>query len=301
MNLTSLAAFTALGGAALAQDLAPRAYLITPKGSNALTTSISYSTGTVFVDPSVPIEDSGVRFSTQAISYYRSLNVWGRSSNLTLLVPYAVGTVDATLLGVPVSVYRSGFADARVRFAVNLFGGPAMSPKDFASWREKGLLGASVTVLIPSGQYDPARLINNGNNRWSFKPEIGLSRRWNRWAWEGYLGSWFFSPNNFYYPGDSRRTQQPFLATEMHLTYYVTRRLWISADGNFWRGGRSSINGVENNDEQRNSRAGITAALPINQRQALKFSYSRGTYVTLGGDYRTWSAAWQYSWLDKIE
>ena len=102
MNLTSLAAFTALGGVALAQDLAPRAYLITPKGSNALTTSISYSTGTVFVDPSVPIEDSGVRFSTQAISYYRSLNVWGRSSNLTLLVPYAVGTVDATLLGVPV-------------------------------------------------------------------------------------------------------------------------------------------------------------------------------------------------------
>jgi hypothetical protein len=301
MNLTSLAAFTALGGVALAQDLAPRAYLITPKGSNALTTSFSYSSGTVFVDPSVPIEDTGVRFSTQAISYYRSLNVWGRSSNLTLLVPYAVGTVDATLLGTPMSVYRSGFADARVRFAVNLFGGPAMSPKDFVSWREKGLLGASVTVLIPSGQYDPARLINNGNNRWSFKPEIGLSRRWNRWVWEGYLGSWFFSPNNFYYPGGSRRTQEPFLASEMHLTYYVTRRLWISADGNFWRGGRSSINGFEKEDEQRNSRAGITAALPLNQRQALKFSYSRGAYVTLGGDYRTWSAAWQYSWLDKIE
>src|SRR6516225_2861354 len=176
-----------------------------------------------------------------------------------------------------------------------------MSPKEFGRWQEKGLLGVSLTVVAPAGQYDPARIVNNGANRWGFKPEIGVSRRWRRWVLEGYLGGWFYTPNDFYFPGGNRRTQAPFFALEAHLNYYATRRLWVSLDGNFWDGGRTAINGVEGSDRQRNSRAGMTVALPVSQHQTLKFSYSRGTYVTIGGDYRTVSVSWQYQWLDKRE
>jgi len=246
----------------------------------------------------VPLEDFRARYHAETLSYFYSFDTLGRSSNITLILPYAVGNFDATVVGQQTSVYRSGLADSRVRFALNLWGGPAMHVKDFASWKERGLLGVSLTALIPSGQYDPARVINVGSNRWGFKPEVGLSRRWGqRWVLESYFGGWFFTPNNFYFPGTSRRTQAPFFAMEAHLNYYVKPRLWISADGNFWDGGRSTLNGVEGNDRQKNSRAGVTVALPLNRRQALKFSFSRGTYVTIGGDYRTISAAWQYSWL----
>jgi hypothetical protein len=281
-----------------AQDLSPRAYVVTPIGSSAVTATYSNNRGSVSVDPSIPLEDFRVNFHTQALSYYYSFGTFSRSSNITVLVPYALGNFSATVADTEGSLYRSGLADSRVRFAVNLWGGPAIRAKEYLGWKERGLLGVSLTLLVPTGQYDPARLINTGSNRWGFKPELGLSRRWaQRWVLDSYVAGWFFTPNNYYFPGTSLRTQAPFFALEAHLSYYAKPRMWISADGNFWNGGRSTLNGVGGNDLQRNSRAGVTVALPMNRHQALKFSYSRGAYVTIGGDYRTISAAWQYSWL----
>ena len=265
-----------------------------------MTMVYGFNSGSVFTDPSVPIEDFRARFHTQALSYYRSFDLDGRSANITALVPYALGNFGAKVAGTQTDVYRSGLADSRIRLAVNLWGGPAMHAKEFVAWKEKRLIGASLTVLVPTGQYDPARLVNPGNHRWGLKPEIAASRRWQHWVIEGYAGVWFFTANNEYFPGTSARSQQRILAGEAHLTYYLKPRLWISADGNFWSGGQSTINGIPSADGQRNSRAGVTAAIPLNQHQSLKFSYSNGTYVTVGGDFWNVSAAWQYSWVGKV-
>ena len=82
----------------------------------------------------------------------------------------------------------------------------------------------------------------------------------------------------------------------MHLSYDVGRRFWFSADGNYWVGGRSIVNGKINLQSlQNNSRAGATASFPIRNHQSIKVSYSRGAYVIYGGDYSTISATWQYS------
>jgi len=72
----------------------------------------------------------------------------------------------------------------------------------------------------------------------------------------------------------------------------------VSLDANFWRGGTTSLNGVENPATlQQNSRVGITAAFPVTRHQSLKVSYARGAYIRFGGDYQVLSAAWQYSWI----
>jgi hypothetical protein len=65
--------------------------------------------------------------------------------------------------------------------------------------RQKLIIGASLTVSTPTGQYDPALLVNIGNNRWAFKPELGLSRRWNKWFLDTYVAVWFFTPNNDFF------------------------------------------------------------------------------------------------------
>ena len=286
---------------AVGQDLSPRAYLITPAGANAVTLTYSFNDGSVFVDPSLPIEDLKITFQIQAISYYHAYNLWGRSSNVTFLVPYALGNASGIVAGSRAAVYRSGLADSRIRFAVNLKGGPALTRTEFPSWHEKGLIGFSFTAIIPTGQYDPARIMNGGSNRWAFKPELGLSRRWGHWVLDCYAGAWLITPNSKYFPGNSVRTQQAIGVGEAHLTYYAKPRLWASLDGNYWVGGRSTVNGQKNFDEQRNSRMGFTVAVPTTQHQSLKLSYARGAYVTIGGDYTTISAAWQYSWLGKSE
>jgi hypothetical protein len=287
-----------VAGVSRAQDLAPRAYLITPTGSNAIILSYSFFDGPVFTDPTLPIQDFKARFHAEVLTYYRAFTLFGRSANVAGSLPYAVGNFQATVAGAENRVYRSGLADTRVRFSVNLKGGPPMSLREYLAWQEKTVIGTSLTVVAPTGQYDPARLINPGIHRWAFKPELGFSRRWrNRWALDLYGGAWFFTPNNEYFPGTYTRAERPIGVGETHLNYYVTPRLWASLDGNFWAGGRSTVNGIDNADVQRNSRIGATVAIPLNQHQTLKFSYSRGAYIAIGGNYQNVSAGWGYTWI----
>jgi hypothetical protein len=282
------------------QDLTPRAYVITPRGSSAVILSYSWNGGSLVFDPTLPVDNGKGTFSAQILSYYRAFSLLGRSANFVVSAPYIRGDFEAVVGGSLIEAYRSGLSDTRVRFSVNLRGGPAMRPKEFAAWSEKGLLGVSFTTVIPTGQNDPARLINPGANRWAFKPEIGFSRRWGRWVTDVYGGGWLFRENPQFYPGKSVRTQRPIGSVEGHLTYYVRPRLWTSFDINFWNGGSTSVDGVANKDVQRNSRAGGTVAIPVSRHHAFKVSYSRGAYVRIGGNFRTVSVAWQYSWLGKL-
>jgi hypothetical protein len=160
--------------------------------------------------------------------------------------------------------------------------------------------------VAPTGQYDPTKLINLGANRWAFKPEIGLSRRWGNWILDAYGAVWLFTENpeffsrNQYFPGVQSQTQDPIYAVETHLSYDFRPRLWVSLDGNFWYGGRTSLDGVENPATlQKASRVGVTASFPITRRQSIKVGFADGAYVRFGGDYTIASVAWQYSWISR--
>jgi hypothetical protein len=289
----------------LSQDLAPRAYVITPVHSNAVILTYSFLDGGIVFDSTMPITDAKGRINLSTFSYYHSLNFFSRSANVTVSLPYAVGNFQGTVMAVETNVYRSGLAPVVLRFSVNLKGGPAMSAKEFLSWRQKTVIGASLKVLPPTGQYDPTRLINSGTNRWAFKPELGLSRRWGQWVVDTYGAIWFFTTNpeffsnNQFSPGINAQTQSPIGAFEGHLSYGKLRS-WVSVDGNFWYGGRTSLNGVENpNTLQANSRVGATASVPVNKHQSLKFSYSYGAIARYGGSFQNVAVAWQYSWLGR--
>jgi hypothetical protein len=123
---------------------------------------------------------------------------------------------------------------------------------------------------------------------------------------DGYMGVSLFTTNNdfwshnSFYPGTRSQSQAPIGAFEGHLSYDFKPRLWASLDGNYWFGGKTSINGVQNPlTQESNSRLGGTVSIPITKHQSLKFSYNNGTYIRFGGNYQSVSAAWQYSWLGK--
>jgi hypothetical protein len=298
LPLAALACATAFCNA---QDLSPRAYVITPVNGNAITLTYSFNSGDVLFDPAIPITGAKGQINSAVATYYYSGDFFSRSFNVTASLPYAIGYFNGMVGQNPnqVSLYRSGLLDSVYRFSVNLKGGPAMKAPEFIRWRQKLLIGASLKVVAPSGQYDPARLINQGSNRWAFKPEIGLSRRWGKIVLDTYAAVWFFTENSAFYPaGQNYLTQRPTGAFEGHLSYDWKRRLWFSLDGNYWVGGRSVVNGVVNyRSFQNNSRIGATASFPIGKHQSLKVSYSDGAYIVYGGDYQTVSVAWQYSWL----
>jgi len=289
------------------QTLAPRAYLITPVGSNVVTVSSIFSYGAVLFDNVVPITGASGDIGLVVPTYYRALSFFGRSANIVIGLPLAAASFQGLVVNQEQSIHRVGLGDGVVRFSVNLKGGPAMTAPQFIKWKQKRLLGASIVVQFPSGQYDPTRLINISTHRWAFKPEAGYSERWGKWVLDAYGAVWFFTTNpeffsrNSFFPGIRQQTQEPIGVMETHLSYDVKPRLWVSVDGNFWIGGKTSLNGVQNpNTLQRNSRIGATAAVPISKHQSLKFSYDRGAIIRFGGNYQAISVAWQYAWLSGV-
>lgn len=302
--LFSLAVWTAVH--TKAQDLAPRAYLITPTDSNAITLTYSFFNGELLFDGTVPITDATARVNVSVVSAYYSMRLFGRTASITASLPYGNGNFRGSVLSKETNVYRSGLFDSSYRFSVNLVGGPAMNVSEFRDWTQRTLVGISLRITAPTGQYDPSKLINYGAHRWAFKPEVGLSRRWGHWILDTYAGLWWYTENHEFFsrnqfsPGVNTQKQQPIFAFEGHLSYDVKPRLWASLDGNFWYGGRTSLNGIVNPATvQKNSRAGVTISTPLSKHESVKFSYSRGAYIRFGGRFDNASVAWQYSWIGR--
>lgn len=292
--------------AAYGQDLAPRAYIITPIHTNAVTLTYSYFTGNILFSGALPITGATAGVSVALFNFTHSLSFFGRTANVLVVLPYGVGNFNGTVAETPARNYRSGLLDSEIRFSVNVLGGPAMDVSQYSKWRQKTLLGISLRVVAPTGQYDPTRLINYGVNRWAFRPELGLSRRWGHWVLDAYGAVWFFTTNpeffshNRFNPGVTSQSESPVALFEGHLSYELKPRLWASLDGNFWNGGRTALNGVKNPATlQRSSRVGTTVSIPVTRHQSFKFSYNRGAYIRFGGNYQNVSIAWQYSWLGR--
>ena len=289
-----------------AQDLAPRAYIITPVHWNAITLSDAFNDGDILLEGAIPVTGGTGKGHIPALSLYHALGFFGRSASVVASLPYGVMNFHGTVAGAEASAYRSGLLDAVFRFSVNLKGAPAMSLAEYGKWRQETLVGFSIKVVAPTGQYDPTRLLNWGANRWAFRPELGLSHRRGHWVLDAYGGVWFYTTNPEYFshnasvPGTQTQSQKPIVAFETHLSYDVRSRFWISLDANFWTGGRTSLNGVENPaTEQRSSRVGVSASFPLTRHQSVKASYANGAYVRFGGDFQVVSLAWQYSWIGR--
>jgi hypothetical protein len=285
-----------------AQDLSPRAYVITAVHSNAINVTYSFFHGSILLDGAAPVTGATGTYSVPILSYYHSFSLLGRSANMNVSLPYAVGNFQGNVAGQPKQIYRSGLLDFTCRISVNLSGGPSMPIEEFRQWRQKTLLGVSLKVLAPTGQYDPTKLVNWGANRWAFKPDLGYSKRWKNWILDSYAGALFYTTNPQYYspPVPKPQTQKPIGAFEGHLSYDVRPRLWFSLDGNFWFGGVTSLSGIANPaTRQTSSRIGVTASLPLGPHQSVKVSYNNGDYIRFGGNYQNVSVGWQYSWLGR--
>jgi hypothetical protein len=189
----------------------------------------------------------------------------------------------------------AGLSDPRFRFSFNLFGAPALSAKDFASYHQDLIVGVSFQVSAPLGQYDNSKLLNLGNNRWSFKPELGFSKAWGPWTFEIAPSVTFFSDNTDFF-GGNRFAQAPIYAVQAHLLHTFQSGVWISLDGIYFAGGHTTLNGVRSDNEQRNTRAGFTLALPVDRQNSLKLSASTGLSTRTGSEFTAVGIAWQYRW-----
>jgi hypothetical protein len=297
MKATALAfAAAAVPALSAAQSLEPRAYSNSPVGLNFAIAAYSYSTGGIAFDPSIPLENGDGRVDALSLVYVRTLDVLGNAGSVGVLLPLAHFSGSATAPnGVEESRAMSGAGDPALRLAVNFHGAPALTAAQFAGYRQDLIVGASLILTAPLGQYDSTHVVNLGTNRWSAKPEIGLSQAVGPWTFElNAAGTWFTKNDDFF--GGNTREQEPIYSTQLHVTRQFGRGTWGAVSATYYAGGQTSLNGVARDDRQSGSRFGATFALPLGAGHSLKLFASTGLYTRTGEDFNTVGVAWQTVW-----
>ena len=286
-----------IAGPATAQELLPRAYWPSPNGTDLLIAAYQKNTGDIITDPSLPIAGVESDIDFLQLSYQRTFNAWGRTATMQLSLPYSRGTTEGIVEGELRRRSVSGFADMAARFAVNLLVAPTMDAEGFQALRKnpKTIVGTSLLIHAPTGDYDSTKLFNIGTNRWGAKPAVGIIWPLHpTWLLEFEVGAWFFGENRDFL-GQSRK-QDPILSTEFHLIKRFRPGFWLSLDANFYVGGETRLGGAEAGNLQRNSRVGLTGVFPIRPGHALRGSISTGAITETGGDFEILGLAYIHSW-----
>ncbi len=283
------------GGVAHAQEIEPRAYSNAPVGVNFLVAGYAYSEGGLSVDPSVPLTDAKLRLHSTVFAYVRTLDLWGRSGKFDVVVPFSWLSGDAEYAGQPVEREVSGFNSPRLRLSMNFIGAPALSMKEFADYHQDLIVGASLQVGLPIGQYDSDRVVNLSSNRWFVKPELGVSKAWGPWTLELSTAATIFGDNDNFYGGQLRE-QDPIYSLQGHLIYGFRSGIWAALTGTYFTGGRTTVDGVESDDLQKSSRVGATLAFPVDRHHSIKLYATTGLSIRTGTDFDAIGAAWQYRW-----
>ena len=281
--------------AASAQELEPRAYSNVPIGLNFLAVGYAYSKGGLATDPSLPVEDAHLKINTGLMAYVRSLDFWGQSGKVDIIVPYSGLSGTALVAGQPASRDVHGFGDPRLRLGVNFYGAPSLTMAEFRSYDQDLVIGGSVQVSVPVGQYDPSRAVNLGANRWSAKPDIGFLKAFGSFTADLTAGVTFFSTNHDFFGGQTVE-KDPMYSIQANLSYNFPRGIWASLGSTFYSGGRTTVNGVRKDDALGNSRFGLTVAVPIDRYFSVKFNASSGISTRTGSDFDTVGVVGQYRW-----
>ena len=275
-----------------AQDVQPRVYAPAPTGVNLLTFGYAYSGGAMLFDKTIPIENVSANINSFNFAYSRSTGLFGKAGRFDVVLPMVTGNWEGEVLEEAQSITRTGIGDPVLRYALFIPGAPALRPENFAGFQPKTIVGVTMRITVPLGQYDPDKLVNLGSNRWVFSPQVGLWHVVGHFTFEAYTGAWFFTDNKAFF-GSQVRTQEPLYTFQLHVSYELPNGIWIAASTRQSLGGAVSVEGGDRLDPETNNRLGFTLTVPIRPRYALRFLATTGTTATVGNDYDTFGIVWQ--------
>jgi Putative MetA-pathway of phenol degradation len=272
-----------LSSTVVAQELEPRSFNNIPIGQTFLSAAVARSEGDLAPPGGSPLEEAELTIDVLAAAVSHTFALAGDSAKVDMVVARTCYEGWGILLGEYVEGRRCEYLDPKFKLTWNFYGAPAMTPQEFRSWKQGVVVGASLAVGAPWGTYNSENLINGGANRWAVKPSIGMSQRLGNWQWELKAGAVLYEDNDDFFNG-IKVEQDPLYSTSFHLIYIFSRG-WLSLDGNYFAGGRTTKDGVRQDDRQDNSRWGLTWTRPLSPQLLVKLNASTGVVTRIGNDF----------------
>ena len=268
---------------ASAQEIEARAYSNAPIGINFISGGIAQA------------KSGSYTLTTEATSLTRIINVFGQSGRISLLLPYAQLSGAGSLGPQNINASAEGLSDPIVKISANLYGAPALSLEEFNNYKQDLIIGTSLAASIPWGKYNSEQMLNVGANRSLIQPAIGASQAIGPWRLE-LAGIATIYTNNTSFLGSNTLSQNPIYSSEAHAIYYFQNTAYISADATYFMGGQKYVNGIAISGSQENWRFGSTFSYPINKRNSIRLTGSKGVYSNTNTDYTALGISWQYRW-----
>lgn len=288
--------FITISSSVNAEELDARSYTHIPINQNFFGALYAYSDGELYTSADVPLDDVQLTLKGEIIAYARTFDLFGQTAKFDTNVGHFCGDADA-INADGNKIYRSfcGLTDTKIRLAYNFYGAPALKMADYVKHKKEMVIGASLQISIPTGEYEDKYILNTGANRWFFKPEIGMSIPWGKWEFDASVGAKIFTDNN-----DLKRTQtleqDPIYNLQLHLVYDFSPGYWIAFNSNWFGGGDTYVDGERSGVKESNHRAGITYSMSLSRVQSLKFFANKGVTTRLGNDTDAYGIAWTYRW-----
>lgn len=285
-----------------AQELEPRRWSHLPENFNFVGAASAVTKADIQLDPVLELVDVELDLQTTGAKYIRTFGLLGNSARVDITLPYQDAHWEGVLSGEPASTSRSGLADPTVRLAMHFLGAPARKGEEFVKYRAlhpiETLAGAGLSVQLPLGQYYEDRLLNLGENRFTFRPELGLVHTHHQWSAE-VNGSVGISTANDDFLNGNRREQEPFYGLQGHLVYTFLPGPWASIGIGYGYGGESRVNGVAKNDRKGFVAWGLSLGSPLNRYLGVKVAYlNTKSQEATGADSDTIAASLSVQWQE---
>lgn len=251
-----------LTGPTIAQDIEPRRWTPLPVGTNVIGAAAIHTAGDVFFDPVLKVEDTTVEIESVILSFLHAFDLFGQSARFDVRLPHQRARWEGVLNGAPKSATRQGLGDPRLRLSVNFLGAPALTGKEYRSYRASHpintVAGAALAVTLPLGEYEQDKLLNLGKNRFVIRPQIGVVHTRGPWSYE-LTGSILFFTDNNAFNRTQKLEQDPLFALQSHIIYKSTGGWWASVGAAYDRGGESKLDGVRKDDSKQDLLFGVSA------------------------------------------
>jgi hypothetical protein len=285
-----------------AQDLEPRRWNHIPTDQYILGLGYAYTEADVYFNPALKITDGIARLNSLGLMAIRTFGLAGKSARISMLLPYTSGRWSGNLDGEFQVVHRRGIGDPRLRLSVNLYGAPALKGNEFVTYRSEHevstVIGASIAVTLPLGQYYDDKLVNIGNNRWSVRPQIGLVHTRGPWSFE-FTGSIFVFSDNNNFVDNAVLKQKTLYAAQSHVIYHFKPKFWATLSAAYAAGGRIYIDQQPTAFEVDNWLWAGGLGFAITRSQSLNLTWLSGrTQNLVGRDSDNLLLSWSMRWAN---
>ena len=259
-----------------ALEFEPRRWAHLPIGTNFAGVGYAYTEADILLNPATKLENVKMKLHTVGGKYIRTFELFDKSARIDIGQGYQEGNWTGLVDGVPASTSRNGLSDTMARFAINLYGAPPLSRKEYVAYRSKvdveTIVGMGLVMRFPTGNYEKDKRINLGKNRFTFRPQLGASHIRGKWTAELTTDAAFYTDNNEFFNGNTLE-QDPLYVVRTNLIHTFRPGFWASTGFGYQYGGENSVNGIDSDNRLQDIGWTFSLAYPINRSAGISVKY----------------------------